>query len=156
RRSASSGAASPSYRAILRAEAAAIRSWREHTSGTIARVRRIFIALLFASSVAAQTAAPPTDRAAMAARVRAEMQHAWRGYEQYAWSHDELRPVTKTAHDWHGSESLLMTPVDSLDTLLLMGLNDEAEKAKKVIVESLSFDKDIEVKNFEITIRILG
>jgi mannosidase alpha-like ER degradation enhancer 2 len=49
-----------------------------------------------------------------------------------------------------------MTPVDTLDTLLLMGLNDEAAKAKALIIEKLSFDKDIEVKNFEITIRILG
>jgi hypothetical protein len=49
-----------------------------------------------------------------------------------------------------------MTPVDSLDTLILMGLRQEAEKAKALILEKLSFDKDVSVKNFEITIRILG
>ena len=49
-----------------------------------------------------------------------------------------------------------MTPVDALDTLILMGFKDEAEKAKALIVEKLSFDKDISVKNFEITIRLLG
>jgi mannosidase alpha-like ER degradation enhancer 2 len=49
-----------------------------------------------------------------------------------------------------------MTPVDSLDTLILMGFKDEAEKAKNLIVEKLSFDKDIFVKNFEVTIRLLG
>ena len=49
-----------------------------------------------------------------------------------------------------------MTPVDTLDTLLLMGLDEEAGKARALIVERLSFDKDISVKNFEITIRILG
>ena len=49
-----------------------------------------------------------------------------------------------------------MTPVDSLDTLLLMGFKDEAEKAKALIVDKLSFDKDIAVKNFEVTIRLLG
>ncbi len=49
-----------------------------------------------------------------------------------------------------------MTPVDALDTLLLMGLKDEAARAQKLIVEKLSFDQDISVKNFEITIRILG
>ncbi len=38
----------------------------------------------------------------------------------------------------------------------MMGLNDEAEKARRLIVERLSFDHDIEVKNFEITIRVLG
>ncbi|HVT59537.1 MAG TPA: glycoside hydrolase family 47 protein [Thermoanaerobaculia bacterium] len=104
---------------------------------------------------AAPPAAAPGSRAEWAARVRAEFLHAWRGYEQYAWGHDELRPLSKTARDWH-AESLLMTPVDALDTMLLMGLTEEAEKAKALIVERLSFDKDIEVKNFEITIRILG
>src|SRR5256885_15994687 len=37
-----------------------------------------------------------------------------------------------------------------------MGCNDEAEKAKALIVERLSFDKDISVKVFEVTIRLLG
>ena len=95
------------------------------------------------------------DRPALAAQVREELLHAWRGYERYAWGHDELKPVSRSAHDWH-RESLLMTPVDALDTLLLMGLKDEAARARKLIVEKLSFDKDISVKNFEITIRILG
>jgi mannosidase alpha-like ER degradation enhancer 2 len=89
-------------------------------------------------------------------RIRAETLRSWRAYERYAWGHDELRPVTKTPRDWYGSESLLMTPVDSLDTLLMMGLRDEAERARKLIDERLSFDKDISVKNFEITIRLLG
>jgi mannosidase alpha-like ER degradation enhancer 2 len=88
-------------------------------------------------------------------KVRAEFLHSWRAYERYAWGHDELRPVSKTPRDWYG-ESLLITPVDTLDTLLLMGLDDEAEKTRKLIVERLSFDKDITVKNFEITIRVLG
>lgn len=91
-----------------------------------------------------------------AERVRAETLHAWQGYVQYAWGHDELRPVTKTARDWYDGQSLLMTPVDSLDTLILMGLHDEAERARKLIDEQLSFDKDISVQNFEITIRLLG
>jgi ER degradation enhancer, mannosidase alpha-like 2 len=49
-----------------------------------------------------------------------------------------------------------MTPVDALDTLILMGLKDEAASALALIIEKLSFDKDIYVKNFEITIRLLG
>jgi hypothetical protein len=49
-----------------------------------------------------------------------------------------------------------MTPVDSLDTLLLMGLTEDADKAKSLIVQKLSFDRDISAKNFEITIRLLG
>jgi hypothetical protein len=49
-----------------------------------------------------------------------------------------------------------MTPVDTLDTLLIMGMKNEADRTREAIVQNLSFDKDIQVKNFEITIRILG
>jgi glycosyl hydrolase family 47 len=130
---------------------------------TAAKVRLIAAStvLLLASGLLARAGRSPApapaviDRAELASRVRAEFLHAWRAYERYAWGHDELKPSSKAAHDWHG-ESLLMTPVDSLDTLLLMGLQDEAEKAKALIVEELSFDKDVSVKNFEITIRLLG
>jgi ER degradation enhancer, mannosidase alpha-like 2 len=88
-------------------------------------------------------------------RVRTEFLHAWNNYERYAWGHDALRPLSKTAHDWYG-QSLLMTPVDALDTLILMHLDAEAERARSLIVSDLCFDRDIYVKNFEVTIRLLG
>ncbi|MBN8712684.1 MAG: glycoside hydrolase family 47 protein [Xanthomonadales bacterium] len=91
----------------------------------------------------------------MAARVKAEFLHAWNNYKRYAWGHDELRPLSKTPFDWYG-QSLLMTPVDALDTLVLMGLKDEADADRELIATTLDFDKDIYVKNFEITIRLLG
>jgi hypothetical protein len=91
----------------------------------------------------------------LAMRVRTEFLHAWNNYERYAWGHDTLRPLIKTARDWYG-QSLLMTPVDALDTLILMHLNAEAERARALIVSDLSFDRDIYVKNFEIAIRLLG
>src|SRR5262245_51541796 len=122
-------------------------------------------ALAFAALAAGIAAAPApaaavsdaavSNRPALASQVRDELLHAWRGYERYAWGHDELKPVSRSAHDWH-RDSLLMTPVDALDTLLLMGLKEEAARAQTLIVERLSFDRDISVKNFEITIRILG
>jgi ER degradation enhancer, mannosidase alpha-like 2 len=102
--------------------------------------------------------APPgasIDRAAMAARVRAEVQRAWAGYARYAWGHDELRPVTRAGYDWY-SAPLLITPIDALDTLVMLGLTDEANAARRLIDDRLSFDQDITVKNFEITIRVLG
>jgi mannosidase alpha-like ER degradation enhancer 2 len=97
----------------------------------------------------------PIDRAAMVERVGAEVRRSWNAYARYAWGHDELRPVTHTPRDWYG-ESLLITPVDALDTLLMMGLIDEANADRRLIDAQLSFDKDITVKNFEITIRVLG
>jgi ER degradation enhancer, mannosidase alpha-like 2 len=88
-------------------------------------------------------------------RVKSEFLHAWRNYESYAWGHDALRPLSKTRHDWY-EQSLLMTPVDALDTLVLMNLDADVAKTKELIVRDLSFDRDIYVKNFEITIRLLG
>jgi hypothetical protein len=91
----------------------------------------------------------------MANHVRAEFLHAWNGYKQYAWGHDEVRPLSKAPFDWYGT-SLLMTPVDALDTMILMGLNDQADEARALIDEKLDFNKDIYIKTFEINIRLLG
>jgi len=152
---------------------------------TIKSAPTVLLCLLFALlplQVFAQTAAAPepktstatwTDqqKAEMAERVRQDFLHAWDGYKQYAWGHDELRPLTKGYRDWYsttptstkaavagdpGNSSLLMTPVDALDTMVLMGLKDEADKDRELMDKQLSFDKDIYVKNFEITIRLLG
>lgn len=91
----------------------------------------------------------------MVERVREATLHAWNGYRRHAWGHDALKPISADAHDWH-AQSLLMTPVDALDTLLLMGLRAEADEARELIVNRLSFDHDMEVKHFEIVIRLLG
>lgn len=104
------------------------------------------------------SAAIPTlaqTRVKLQAEVRAEFLHAWNGYKKYAWGHDDLKPLSKTYHDWY-AEPLLMTPVDSLDTMILMGLKEEANSTREYIARNLSFDKDISVQNFEITIRLLG
>jgi mannosidase alpha-like ER degradation enhancer 2 len=110
----------------------------------------MLLLLLFVPlSIQAQTPAK------LAAEVKAEFLHAWNGYKKYAWGHDDLKPLSKTHHDWY-PEPLLMTAVDSLDTMIIMGLDDEAAATKQYILDHLSFDKDIEVQNFEITIRLLG
>jgi mannosidase alpha-like ER degradation enhancer 2 len=111
--------------------------------------------LLIASTATIASAQQAINRRRLAAEVKSEFLHAWRGYKKYAWGHDDLRPLTKTHHDWY-SQPLLMTPVDALDTMIIMGLKDEATSTRKYIIENLSFDKDISVQNFEITIRLLG
>lgn len=95
------------------------------------------------------------QKAGMAARVRTETLHAWEGYKKYAWGHDELKPLSHQYHDWYG-HSLLMTPVDALDTLLVMDLKPQADEARQLIDTQLNFDQDVYVKDFEITIRLLG
>jgi mannosyl-oligosaccharide alpha-1,2-mannosidase len=49
-----------------------------------------------------------------------------------------------------------LTLIDSLDTLLVMQLDDEAELALQWIEQSLSFGEQEEINLFEVTIRVLG
>jgi len=98
----------------------------------------------------------PIDRTALAARVRAEFQHAWSGYVRLAAGHDELNPVSGTVHDWTTPVIFYMTPLDAFDTMWLMGLEHEAAETKALLLDKLSFDRDSSVQVFEITIRVLG
>ncbi|QQS35378.1 MAG: glycoside hydrolase family 47 protein [Ignavibacteriales bacterium] len=95
------------------------------------------------------------QRIKLAEDVKSEFLHAWNGYKQYAWGNDALKPLSNTSHNWY-EESLLMTPVDAFDTMVLMGLTEEANETKELIFSKLSFDKNFYVQNFEITIRLLG
>ncbi|KAK4100391.1 glycoside hydrolase family 47 protein [Parathielavia hyrcaniae] len=90
------------------------------------------------------------------AKIRDETRHAWSGYKQYAWTHDELTPVTKKAKDpfcgWAA------TLVDALDTLWIMGLKGEFDEAVEAVKEidftTTPYREDIPV--FETIIRYLG
>jgi mannosidase alpha-like ER degradation enhancer 2 len=117
-------------------------------------MRKLIVSLLVLASLSSVQAQQP-NRAKLAAEVKAEFLHAWNGYKKYAWGHDDLNPLSKTYHDWY-AQPLLMTPVDALDTMWLMGLKDEYAATHRYVVENLSFDKDLSVQNFEITIRLLG
>jgi Glycosyl hydrolase family 47 len=118
----------------------------------------IFIFILFSS----QILFPQTicnlvekEKPELAEKVKDEFLHAWDAYKKYAWGHDELKLLSKSFHDWYGT-SLLMTPVDAMDVMYIMGLKNEADSTEDYIAKNMSFDKDIFVKNFEITIRLLG
>jgi len=91
----------------------------------------------------------------LAEQVKDEFRHAWQGYMNYAKGFDALKPLSGTGRNWY-SRSFVMTPLDAFDTMILMGLKEEAEEAKTLILDSLDFNQDIMVQNFEITIRMLG
>ena len=86
-------------------------------------MRKAVIALFFGCAAGRSTPVEPVD---LAAAAREAVQHAWSGYHRYAWGHDELRPVSRTARDWT-AEPLLITQVDALDTLILLGFDDGFE-----------------------------
>lgn len=118
-------------------------------------IKSITLLLILVITAPIVNSKPAPNKQRLAAEVKFEFLHAWNGYKKYAWGHDDLRPLTKSFHDWY-AQPLLMTPVDALDTMILMGLKDEAKITREFILDNLSFDKDIYVQNFEITIRLLG
>lgn len=107
--------------------------------------------------IATGIACSPTEseKEQLAEQVKQEFLHAWNGYKTHAWGNDALLPLSKSSKNWY-DVSLLMTPIDAFDTMLLMGLDKEAAETKELIFSELSFDHDIFVSNFEITIRLLG
>ncbi|KAF8651562.1 hypothetical protein HU200_063383 [Digitaria exilis] len=87
-------------------------------------------------------------------KVKEAMLHAWNSYVKYAWGMDELQPQSKNGINSFGG--LGATLIDSLDTLYIMGLKDEFQKARDWVAESLDFDKDYDASVFETTIRVVG
>src|SRR6185295_10221094 len=130
------------------------RSLPQRRSGK-SRVVASILLLLFISAAALMSVSQTIDKQQMSSRVKVEFLHAWNGYKKSCWGHDDLKPLSKTCRDWYGT-TILMTPVDSLDSLYLLGFKDEADKTREYIAKNLSFDKDIYAQNFEITIRELG
>lgn len=53
--------------------------------------------------------------------VIAAAKHAWQGYKEFAWGHDNLKPISMGSQDWFG---LGLTIVDSLDTLYIMDMQE--------------------------------
>ncbi|PWJ45048.1 glycoside hydrolase family 47 protein [Sediminitomix flava] len=88
-------------------------------------------------------------------RVKTAFKKGWTAYKDYAWGEDAVNPIKKGNHNWY-AESLLMTPVDAFSTMYLMGLEEEMTENKELIFSKLDFDKDFEVQQFEIAIRLLG
>jgi len=85
--------------------------------------------------------------------VKQAFLHAWRAYDARCFGQDELYPLTQFCNNWMGAG---LTLVDSLDTLYVMGLKQEFEKAKEWVRTSLKFDYGNHVSVFETTIRLVG
>ena len=100
---------------------------------------------------------------AQAAMVKEAMRDAFGAYERYAWGKDELKPVSKSFHNWGTSrggpqslKGMALTAVDSLSTLWLMGLTEEFHKAMTLVTEEVDYSQDMSASVFEYTIRVVG
>ena len=87
-------------------------------------------------------------------KIKEAVKMVWDSYVQHSFGRDELHPVSLTGTDnWGG---MGVTLVDALDTLWIMGLKDEFEKAKDWVARHLTFRNAGTVSVFETTIRELG
>ena len=85
------------------------------------------------------------------------MRHAWGGYVTHAWGSNELDPVGKKGHKGNMPNGMGVTIVDSLDTLYIMGLDEEFNKAKDWVKDNLNMGNVNEyVSVFETNIRLVG
>ncbi|XP_004399487.1 PREDICTED: ER degradation-enhancing alpha-mannosidase-like protein 1 [Odobenus rosmarus divergens] len=110
---------------------------------------------------------PPQLRAQMRDLARGMFVFGYDNYMAHAFPQDELNPIhcrgrgpdrgdpsNLNINDVLGNYSL--TLVDALDTLAIMGNSSEFQKAVKLVIDTVSFDKDSTVQVFEATIRVLG
>ncbi|XP_028906612.1 ER degradation-enhancing alpha-mannosidase-like protein 1 isoform X3 [Ornithorhynchus anatinus] len=110
---------------------------------------------------------PPQLRAQMRDLARGMFVFGYDNYMAHAFPEDELNPIhcrgrgpdrgdpsNLNINDVLGNYSL--TLIDALDTLAIMGNSSEFQKAVKLVIDTVSFDKDSTVQVFEATIRVLG
>ncbi|XP_023668860.2 mannosyl-oligosaccharide 1,2-alpha-mannosidase IA isoform X1 [Paramormyrops kingsleyae] len=90
-------------------------------------------------------------------KVKEMMKFAWDNYRRYAWGKNELQPLTRNGHTGSMFGGLRgASIVDSLDTLYIMGLNEEYEEAKEWVETVLDMSTNGEASLFEVNIRYVG
>ena len=84
----------------------------------------------------------------------------WSNYEKFAWGENELKPLSRVGHSAgiFGSQATKLgaTIVDGLDTMYLMGFEEEYQRGREWILNNLNINVDSEFSAFEINIRFIG
>ena len=107
-----------------------------------------------------------TERLRLKLLAKEMFEFGYDNYMKHAYPLDELDPIHCTGRgpDLLKPDNInindvlgdyLLTLVDSLDTIAIIGNSSEFKNAVKLVIENLSFDKDSTVQVFEATIRYL-
>ncbi len=97
------------------------------------------------------------DWRALGEDVRSEMRWAWGPYRKLAWGKDQIRPISGGYESFPlKNHHLGLSLVEALDTLWIMGLDDEFNEGVEWVKRKLDFDVDGEVSVFETAIRLVG
>jgi mannosyl-oligosaccharide alpha-1,2-mannosidase len=99
----------------------------------------------------------PTDWRALGQDVRSEMRWAWRNYREHAWGKDQIKPLSGGFESFPLKDRHLgLTIIEALDTLWVMGLDQEFRDGVDWVKSNLDFEVDGEVSVFETSIRLVG
>jgi mannosyl-oligosaccharide alpha-1,2-mannosidase len=117
--------------------------------------------MLAGSSAALLVAAAPRTRKrdwrALGEDVREQMRWAWAQYREQAWGKDQIKPISGGFESFPlKNRHLGLTIVEALDTLWIMGLDEEFRDGVDWVKRNLDFDVDGEVSVFETAIRLVG
>src|SRR5437763_14128743 len=106
---------------------------------------------------ASRSVGRPRDWRGLAESVRGEMRWAWQNYRQHAWGKDQINPISGGFESFPLKDHHLgLTIVEALDTLWVMGLEEEFRDGVEWVKASLHFDVDGEVSVFETSLRLVG
>ncbi|KAH8647569.1 glycoside hydrolase family 47 protein [Tricladium varicosporioides] len=123
-----------------------IQSLPVSVSGSMPEIQHVF---------PKETSAEKAIRLSRLEAVKGNFTHAWSAYKQYAWLHDEVKPISNGSQDPFGGWAA--TLVDSLDTLWIMNLHTDFKEAVEAITSINFHDCALDELNiFETTIRYLG
>jgi hypothetical protein len=64
---------------------------------------------------------------------------------------DEYHPISHTGSNLTQAGGIGYTVTDSIDTMIIMGLDDEYHRAREWVSDKLSFDRDGNVSTFEVS-----
>ncbi len=84
---------------------------------------------------------------------------AWENYKQFAWGRNELKPMSRSGHQagiFGGASNAGATIIDAMDTLFVMGLDNEFKDAQDWVVKQFSLNTNSDLSAFEVNIRFVG
>jgi mannosyl-oligosaccharide alpha-1,2-mannosidase len=71
--------------------------------------------------------------------------------ERDAMGDDEYHPISQKGTNLTAAGGIGYTVVDSIDTMLLMGLQEEYTRAREWVATNISFDRDANFNTFEVS-----
>lgn len=70
--------------------------------------------------------------------------------ERDAFGDDEYHPISRAGSNLTAAGGIGYTIIDSIDTMVIMGLDDEEKRAREWVTNNLSFDRDGDFNTFEV------